>query len=84
MCKLSGLLTEAGAAAEPQATRRWAQHVLGCFGAQRVMWGSDWPVLELAASYATWWGETQAILAGLGPVERGAVLGGNASRIYRL
>ncbi len=84
VCKLSGLLTEAGAAAEPQATRRWAQHVLGCFGAQRVMWGCDWPVLELAASYATWWGETQATLAGLGPVDRAAVLGGTARRVYRL
>jgi L-fuconolactonase len=84
VCKLSGLLTEAGAAPAPQATRRWAQHVLACFGAERVMWGSDWPVLELAATYANWWGESQAMLAGLGPVERAAVLGGTATRIYRL
>ena len=84
VCKLSGLLTEAGAVPAPQATRRWAQHVLECFGAERVMWGSDWPVLELAASYAAWWGETQAILAGLGAVERAAVLGGTARRVYRL
>ncbi len=84
VCKLSGLLTEAGAAPAPQAARRWAQHVLACFGAERVMWGSDWPVLELAATYATWWGETQAMLAGLGAVERAAVLGGTARRIYRL
>ena len=47
------------------AARRWAQHCSTCFGAQRLLWGSDWPVLELAASYATWWDETQALLAGL-------------------
>lgn len=84
VCKLSGLLTEAGAAAKSDATRRWAQHVLERFGAERVMWGSDWPVLELAATYGAWWSETQACLAGLGPTERGAVLGATAQRIYRL
>jgi L-fuconolactonase len=84
VCKLSGLLTEAGAGPAPQSTRRWAQHVLACFGTERVMWGSDWPVLELAATYATWWGESQAMLAGLGAAGRAAVLGDTARRIYRL
>jgi L-fuconolactonase len=84
VCKLSGLLTEAGPAPLPGATRRWARHVLARFGAERVLWGSDWPVLELAASYGTWWTETQATLEGLGPAERAAVLGGTARRVYRL
>ena len=84
VCKLSGLLTQASPSAQPQATRRWARHVLGCFGADRVVWGSDWPVLQLAGSYAAWWGETQATLEALGPVERAAVLGGTARRVYRL
>ena len=84
VCKLSGLLTQAGPSPEPQATRRWAHHVLACFGAPRVLWGSDWPVVELAGSYAAWWEETQAALAALSPGDRTDVLGGAAQRIYRL
>jgi len=84
VCKLSGLLTEAGASPMPQITRRWAQHVLARFGAQRVLWGSDWPVLEMASTYRAWWTETLASLASLSAAERGAVLGGTARRAYRL
>jgi L-fuconolactonase len=84
VCKLSGLLTEAGPAPPAHATRRWAQHVLACFGGDRVLWGSDWPVLEQASSYGAWWAETQALLADVGPTERAAVLGGTARRVYRL
>jgi L-fuconolactonase len=84
VCKLSGLLTEAGAAPQPPTTRRWARHVLERFGADRVLWGSDWPVLELASDYRAWWIEAQAALAEFGPGEREAVLGGTAERVYRL
>lgn len=83
-CKLSGLLTEAGSSPQPDASRRWAGHVLAVFGPARVVWGSDWPVLELAASYADWHAESQQLLAQLGDDERGAVLGGNARRLYSL
>jgi len=83
-CKLSGLLTEAGRSPSPRTTRRWAAQVLEAFGAQRVMWGSDWPVLELASTYAAWWTETQAALAALSPRERAAVLGDTAELTYRL
>lgn len=84
MCKLSGLLTEAGPQPVRGAAKRWAQHLLECFGPQRVMWGSDWPVLELAASYRDWWDDTQTLLSPLNTSERSAVLGGNAVRVYRL
>lgn len=84
MCKLSGLLTEAGAAPTPGVVRRWATHVLASFGAARVVWGSDWPVLELASSYGQWWGETQQLLAGFNAQERADILGANARRFYRL
>lgn len=83
-CKLSGLLTEVGPSPVREAARRWAEHLLDCFGAQRVLWGSDWPVLELAAGYREWWDDTQALLAPLPTAQRGAVLGGNAQRVYRL
>ena len=84
VCKLSGLLTEAGPQPPPGAAQRWAAWMLGRFGALRVLWGSDWPVLELATPYARWWADTQALLAALDPAARAAVLGGNAQRVYRL
>jgi L-fuconolactonase len=84
VCKLSGLLTEAGPQPRRGAAQRWAEHLLDSFGPQRVLWGSDWPVLELAASYRDWWGDTQAVLAPLPDADRHAVLGTNAQRVYRL
>lgn len=84
VCKLSGLLTEAGPRPHTDATRRWATHLLETFGPERVLWGSDWPVLELVADYRPWWDETQALLAPCPTADRDAVLGDNASRIYRL
>lgn len=84
MCKLSGLLTEAGPRPPPGAVRRWGAHVLQSFGAGRVVWGSDWPVLELAGSYQQWWSETRELLSGLDPEGQAAVMGGNAAGLYRL
>jgi len=83
-CKLSGLLTEAGPSPAPGAVQPWAAHVLACFGADRLVWGSDWPVLELAGSYAQWWAETRQSLAGLSLQAQAAVMDGNARRLYRL
>ena len=85
VCKLSGLLTEAGALArEPQAILPWMRHLLQVFGAQRLLWGSDWPVLELASSYGSWWDLGQEFAASLSAPEREAVFGGNARRTYQL
>jgi L-fuconolactonase len=84
MCKLSGMVTEAGANPAPQVCRPWADHVLHCFGPSRVLWGSDWPVLELAGSYASWWQACQEFTQHLTLAERAAVFGGNALRVYRL
>ena len=83
-CKLSGLLTEAGPGPARGAVQPWAAHVLACFGAGRLVWGSDWPVLELASNYAQWLAETQQLLGGLSLQAQAAVMGGNARRLYRL
>ncbi len=83
-CKLSGMLNEAGPNPQPGAVRRWADHVLTCFGPQRVVWGSDWPVLELAGNYAGWWEESRQILSNLDASAQADVMGGNAQRLYRL
>jgi len=82
-CKLSGLATEARADWTVDTLRPYVDHVVTCFGAGRLMWGSDWPVVELNGGLARWWIATQALLAPLGPSGRAAVLGGNARRFYR-
>jgi L-fuconolactonase len=81
-CKLSGLLTEAGPGAGADALRPCVEHLLSVFGPSRLLWGSDWPVLTLAAPYARWWEVTEQLLAPLHEDERTAILGGNAQRIY--
>jgi L-fuconolactonase len=83
-CKLSGLVTEAGAGWTVDALRRYVDDVIACFGVERVIWGSDWPVLTLAASYAEWHAASEALLSGLSTAERAAVRGGNARRFYGL
>ena len=83
-CKLSGLVTEAGRGWSVDALRRYVAHVLDCFGTERVIWGSDWPVLTLAASYAEWVEAGDELLAGLSQRERDAIYGGNARRFYGL
>ena len=84
VCKISGLLTEAGPKPDPDAARRWAAHVLQVFGEGRVMWGSDWPVLELAGSYSDWWQASRRLSASLTEAGRQALYGGTARRVYRL
>jgi L-fuconolactonase len=64
--------------------RRYANHVLDLFGPDRVMAGSNWPVVELGGTYAEVWQGLTELIAHLTPTERAAVLGGSAQRIYGL
>lgn len=85
-CKLSGLLTEAGpgAAARPETLAPYVELLLAEFGPTRLMWGSDWPVLLLAADYARWAALCEGWLAPLPAEDRARVFGGNAVAFYRL
>jgi L-fuconolactonase len=84
-CKLSGLVTEAvwdgwrASDIEPYAAR-----LLEAFGPERLMFGSDWPVCTLAATYAEVLEVARGALAGLTPAEVEAVLSGTARRFYGL
>ncbi|MBS0431158.1 MAG: amidohydrolase family protein [Proteobacteria bacterium] len=80
-CKLSGLLTEAGAHGSAEGLRPAVEHLLQAFGPRRLLWGSDWPVLKLAADYRRWFALADA-LTGLRGDERKALFGGNAARFY--
>jgi L-fuconolactonase len=83
-CKLSGLTAEAGSNWTIETLRPYFDHLLKCFGAQRLMWGSDWPVVNLSGSYQRWYATTVALMAGLTPQERAAVMGGTARKFYGL
>jgi len=84
-CKLSGMVTEADWAAwTVDDLRPYAEVVLDAFGPERVLFGSDWPVCLLAASYAEVIEAAELLVAGLSAAEREQVLGGTARRIYGL
>ena len=84
MCKLSGLLTEAGERTGDADLRPYVDHLLDSFGSDRLMWGSDWPVLNLAGSYAVWYGQARRLLAELSAHEQAAIFGEVATRFYGL
>lgn len=81
-CKLSGLITEAGPDWSLDSLRPYVEHVIECFGAERVMWGSDWPVINLLASYDRWWECSKSLLEGLSAEEQSAIFGGTAAEFY--
>ena len=81
-CKLSGLTTEAGASWAPDDLTPYMRHLLDCFGPQRLLWGSDWPVLCLAGDYSQWFRIVAHLLSPLTESQRSAILGDNAARIY--
>jgi len=82
-CKLSGLVTEANWTEwTVDDLRPYADHVLESFGPERVMFGSDWPVCELAATYDQVYESAQAFTGSLSESERADVFGGTATRAY--
>jgi L-fuconolactonase len=61
-----------------------ADVILSAFGAERVMFGSDWPVCLLASDYPGVIGLARALTTGLSAAERAAVFAGTAARVYRI
>lgn len=83
-CKLSGLLTEATPGDGPAVLRRYMRHALAAFGPERLIWGSDWPVLTLASDYGTWRDAARSFIRDAAPEAEAAIFGDNANRIYGL
>lgn len=82
VCKVSGLLTEAGPEWRRQPVDRYVRAVVERFGPERSLFGSDWPVSTLATTYDDVVQRTTDALADLAPDERQSVLSGTAERTY--
>ena len=83
--KISGLVTEADWSAwTPASVRPYVDHALSVFGPDRLMFGSDWPVCTLAASYRRIVDLADQFIEELSTDEQAAVFGGNATKIYAL
>jgi L-fuconolactonase len=84
-CKLSGLVTEASWQSWTEADLDpYLQVVLTAFGAKRVMFGSDWPVLLLGSSYKRWVDTVRRGISHLSEYERERIGGKTAIEAYRL
>lgn len=82
-CKLSGLVTESDGWSL-EAMRPYANHLLEVFGPERMMWGSDWPVCRLEASYDDWFAAARELTAHLPEADQARIFGGTASAFYRI
>jgi len=81
-CKISGLVTEAEPDWKISDVAPYVEHIVEVFGPDRLMWGSDWPVVNVARGYRDWRDAAVAMLAGLTELERAMVFGGNAAQFY--
>jgi L-fucono-1,5-lactonase len=84
-CKVSGLVTEADWAAwTVDDLEPYVRRVAECFGEDRLLYGSDWPVCTLAGSYERVLEACERALGPLQPDTRAKIFGGNAVACYRL
>ncbi len=84
-CKVSGVVTQADWEHWTiDDLRPYFDHVLAVLGPERLLFGTDWPVCTLAASYDTVVDVAEQLTADLSEAEHAAVFGGNATRVYRL
>jgi predicted TIM-barrel fold metal-dependent hydrolase len=83
--KLSGITAYCAPGTADKATLQpWVDHVLGAFGANRVLWGGDWPVVNLGTGLPDWIQLTHSLLAGLSAHEAAQVCHETARRVYRI
>ena len=81
MCKLSGLITEAVPGAAMETLAPYVEAAFDLFGPERLVWGSDWPVINLNGDYSDWLELARTIVP---EPHHAAVFDGNASVFYRL
>jgi L-fuconolactonase len=85
MCKISGMVTEAGGDWSADRIRPFLRHAAQAFGPERLVFGTDWPVCTLAASHGEVVGLARALLAELyDAAELEKIFETNGARFYRL
>ena len=84
-CKVSGLVAYADPASWTMADLRpYVEHAILCFGWERVLFGSDWPVCTLSATYRDWVRALHAMTCSAGEINQRKLFHDNAVRVYRL
>lgn len=84
-CKVSGVITEADHRNWcKEEIKRYLDHVLNCFGCDRIIYGGDWPVVTLAGTYRQWFEALAWVFAGITPRERRKIFYSNAVKAYQL
>ena len=83
-CKVSGLVAYAGSGWTVADLRPWVEHVVDCFGFDRLLWGGDWPVCTLTSSLAQWAKASDDLFQTCSASEREKVFYKNAENLYRL
>ena len=83
-CKLSGLTTLASRDWNTETLRPYFEQLLSCFGYERLIWGSDWPVMLCGGNYDDWCTVCDELLQGLNENMRQAIYADNAKKFYRL
>jgi len=83
-CKLSGLVTESDEDWSAAALKPYTEHILEVFGANRIMWGSDWPVVRLRCEYHDWFQLAQQLVGDVSSVDRERIFSGTARDFYQI
>ncbi len=85
ICKLSGLMAYcAPGTSSLETIEPYVDHALNCFGPNRMVWGSDWPVVNLAKGLPEWIAVTRKILGKLSPDEASSIAYGTAQTVYKV
>jgi L-fuconolactonase len=83
-CKLSGMLSEAGSRGPPDHLLPYIAHIFRCFGPERLLWGSDWPVLNGVGNYTQWLALSQGFVHRFAAGCESEIFRANARRFYQL
>lgn len=84
VCKVSGLVAYAGPGWTTDDLRPWFEHTVECFGWERLIWGSDWPVCTLGGTIQDWLAATRELFLSASTDEQDLICWKNAEKIYRL
>lgn len=83
-CKISGIIAYASGEITADTLRPVVEHAIDCFGWDRIVWGSDWPVCNLTRDLGTWTQVLDEILANCSADELARLYHRNARQMYRL